>query len=60
MGSSLKLFTVRGIDIRLHFTFPLILLWAAFQFGTGFGRRDGRGDFWRNGRFPPLRPHHPA
>lgn len=33
MGSSYKLFSVRGIDIRLHFTFPLILFWAALQFG---------------------------
>ncbi|MCP4424632.1 MAG: site-2 protease family protein [Chloroflexi bacterium] len=35
MSGSLKLFTVRGIDVRLHLTFPLILLWAAFQFGAG-------------------------
>lgn len=34
MNGSLKLFSVRGIDIRVHFTFPLILLWAAFQFGV--------------------------
>lgn len=33
MGTSLKLFSVRGIDVRLHITFPLILLWAALQFG---------------------------
>ncbi len=33
MGRSLKLFSVRGIDVRLHFTFPLILFWGAFQFG---------------------------
>ena len=33
MNRSLKLFAVRGIDIRLHITFPLILIWAAFQFG---------------------------
>lgn len=33
MGSSFKLFAVRGIDIRIHITFPLILMWAAFQFG---------------------------
>jgi len=37
MGRSLKLFTVRGIDIRLHFTFPLILLWAGLQFGLAGG-----------------------
>jgi stage IV sporulation protein FB len=37
MGRSLKLFSVRGIDIRLHITFPLILLWAALQFGVAGG-----------------------
>ena len=37
MNSSLKLFSVRGIDIRLHLTFPLILVWAAFQFGVMSG-----------------------
>jgi Zn-dependent protease/CBS domain-containing protein len=33
MGRSFKLFSVYGIDVRLHFTFPLILLWAGLQFG---------------------------
>jgi Zn-dependent protease/predicted transcriptional regulator len=33
MGSSVRLFTVRGIDIKVHITFPLILIWAAIQFG---------------------------
>ncbi|MDX1613838.1 MAG: site-2 protease family protein [Candidatus Promineifilaceae bacterium] len=33
MGSSLKLFTIRDIDIKLHITFPLILVWAGLQFG---------------------------
>lgn len=33
MDSSLRLFTVRGIDIKIHITFPLILVWAAIQFG---------------------------
>lgn len=33
MGRSFKLFSVRGIDVRLHFTFPLILIWAGLQFG---------------------------
>ncbi len=37
MGRSFKLFSVRDIDIRLHFTFPLILIWAAFQFGSAGG-----------------------
>lgn len=34
MGSSLRLFSVRGIDIKVHITFPLILVWAAIQFGA--------------------------
>ncbi|MEM7112053.1 MAG: site-2 protease family protein [Chloroflexota bacterium] len=34
MNSSLTLFTIRGIDVRVHITFPLILLWAAYQFGV--------------------------
>ena len=33
MTNSLKLFAVRGVDIRLHLTFPLILIFAALQFG---------------------------
>ncbi|MFP4323311.1 MAG: site-2 protease family protein [Anaerolineales bacterium] len=33
MSSSLKLFSILGIDIRMHITFPLILVWAAIQFG---------------------------
>lgn len=33
MGNSIRLFSVRGIDIRMHITFPLILVWAAIQFG---------------------------
>jgi Zn-dependent protease/CBS domain-containing protein len=33
MGSSIRLFSVRGIDIRAHITFPLILVWGALQFG---------------------------
>lgn len=34
MSSTIKLLAVRGIDIRLHITFPLILVWAAIQFGV--------------------------
>lgn len=30
---SVKLFTVRGIRIKMHVTFPLILIYAAMQFG---------------------------
>jgi Zn-dependent protease/predicted transcriptional regulator len=33
MKTSFRLFSIRGIAIRLHITFPLILIWAAFQFG---------------------------
>jgi Zn-dependent protease len=33
MGNSLRLLRVKGIDIRVHITFPLILIWAAIQFG---------------------------
>lgn len=33
--SSIRLATVKGIPIRLHITFPLILVWAAFQYSQG-------------------------
>ncbi len=33
MGNSFTIFRVRGIDIRVHVTFPLILIWSALQFG---------------------------
>src|SRR6185503_1444604 len=33
MESSIRLFSVRDIAIRMHITFPLILVWAALQFG---------------------------
>ncbi len=33
MGGSLRLFQVQGIVIRMHITFPLILIWGALQFG---------------------------
>jgi Zn-dependent protease/CBS domain-containing protein len=41
MNRSLRLLTIRGIDIRVHITFPLILIWAAYQFGTLFGTVSG-------------------
>lgn len=39
MGSSIPLFRIRGIMLRMHVTFPLILIWAMIQFGvlTGGG-----------------------
>jgi Zn-dependent protease/CBS domain-containing protein len=42
--SSFKLFSVQGIDIKVHITFPLILIWAAVQFGFL-----GRGGFSLSG-----------
>lgn len=38
MDSSLRLFSVRGIAIKVHVTFPLILVWAAVQFGAISGQ----------------------
>jgi Zn-dependent protease len=38
MSGSIRLFSVRGIAVKMHVTFPLILLWAAFQFGLASGR----------------------
>ncbi|MFW6082508.1 MAG: site-2 protease family protein [Chloroflexota bacterium] len=31
--TSFRLFSLRDIDIKVHITFPLILVWAALQFG---------------------------
>ncbi len=31
--TSFKIFSVQDIDIKVHITFPLILIWAALQFG---------------------------
>ena len=41
MRNSLKLLSIRGVDIRLHFTFPLILIYAALQFGVLAGSLSG-------------------
>lgn len=38
MDSGIPLFKVRGIQIRMHITFPLILVWGAIQFGLLAGR----------------------
>ncbi len=38
MSGSIHLFRVRGIALRMHLTFPLILIWAALQFGWLNGR----------------------
>lgn len=45
MGSSFKLLTVWGIDIKVHVTFPLILIWAAIQFGYLAGNGVAGGVF---------------
>jgi Zn-dependent protease len=34
MNNAITLFRIRGIEIRMHVTFPLILIWAAFYFGV--------------------------
>jgi len=31
--TGIKLFTIRGIKVKMHITFPLVLVWAAVQFG---------------------------
>jgi Zn-dependent protease/predicted transcriptional regulator len=41
MNKSFRLLTIKGIDLRLHMTFPLIFLWAAYQFGLAFGNLSG-------------------
>ena len=33
MSNALHLFSFRGIAVRVHITFPLILIWGALQFG---------------------------
>ncbi|MEJ2010886.1 MAG: site-2 protease family protein [Anaerolineales bacterium] len=38
MNNAITLFRIRGIEIRMHFTFPLILLWGAFYFGVFTGQ----------------------
>lgn len=37
MSWSLKLFKVKGIDVKVHVTFLLILAWAAWRWSTGTG-----------------------
>ncbi|MDF1515691.1 MAG: site-2 protease family protein, partial [Anaerolineae bacterium] len=34
MQGSMKLFSVKGIDVKVHFTFTLILIWAAYRWGV--------------------------
>ncbi len=41
MGGSFKILTVRGIDIKIHVTFFLILIYAALTFGSGGRGLDG-------------------
>jgi Zn-dependent protease/CBS domain-containing protein len=45
MGQSIRLFTFRGIAVRMHLTFPLILVWAALQFGVFAGGGWGGASF---------------
>jgi Zn-dependent protease/CBS domain-containing protein len=38
MKDSLQLGTIRGIHLRVHFTFPLIFIWVILQFGVLTGQ----------------------
>ena len=38
MDNSIRLLTIRGIDIRVHATFPLILVYAILEFGVFSGQ----------------------
>jgi stage IV sporulation protein FB len=38
MSWSIKLFRIKGIDIKLHLTFVLILVWAAYRWGVSQGK----------------------
>jgi Zn-dependent protease/predicted transcriptional regulator len=38
MENGIPLFKVRGIQVRMHVSFPLILVWGAIQFGVLAGR----------------------
>ena len=37
MGWSLKLGRIFGIDLKVHYTFALILIWGAFNYGGSAG-----------------------
>ncbi|MBE9471008.1 MAG: site-2 protease family protein [Chloroflexi bacterium] len=37
MKGSIKLFSVKGIEVKVHFTFALILIWAAYRWGVQAG-----------------------
>jgi stage IV sporulation protein FB len=37
MSWSIKLFKVRGIDVKVHLTFVLILIWAAYRWSNNTG-----------------------
>ena len=37
MSWSIKLIRVKGIDIKVHLTFVLILIWAAYRWGVSMG-----------------------
>jgi Zn-dependent protease len=41
MNRSFRLLTIRDIELRIHITFPLILVWAAFIFGSQTGAVSG-------------------
>jgi Zn-dependent protease/CBS domain-containing protein len=41
MAWSFRLFRVKGIDVKIHLTFLLILVWAAYRWGTLTGTTQG-------------------
>jgi Zn-dependent protease/CBS domain-containing protein len=52
MGASLRLFQVRGIAVRVHFTFLLVVLWAAY---LGFAATGpGDGSLWQSILFAEI------
>jgi len=38
MSWSIKLFSVKGIDVKMHFTFLFILIWAGSYWGVQTGQ----------------------
>jgi len=58
MSWSIKLFRVRGIEIKVHLTFVLILIWAAVRWGVTMkgGTTGALYGFWSSSCFSPVSP----
>ncbi len=49
MAWSFRLFRVKGIDVKIHLIFVLILVWAAYRWGSDSGQGvEGALFGWRN------------